>query len=191
VPGAAGDDAGAGAGFGPAPQAPQDLPGQIGLDEPPIGRLVDGVEHFTAPSFDAGQGLVPGRQYSARGQDVPQVIRGPPVRVDIQRLVSECGAAAATSARIIAALPVRSQFRAEQGFRAAAMAWTTTVSPGTVSVPASRSQALLCRLQRAHRPFSNSLSATPQSAHRWVSGRPAQSAHMIALGPGGAISRRC
>lgn len=49
VPGAAGDDTGAGAGLGPAPQAPQDLPGQVGLDEPPVGRLADGVEHFTAP----------------------------------------------------------------------------------------------------------------------------------------------
>src|ERR1700724_4846162 len=36
VPGAAGDGAGAGAGLGPAGQALQDLPGQVGLDEPPV-----------------------------------------------------------------------------------------------------------------------------------------------------------
>jgi len=83
--------------------------------------------------------------------------------------------------------------RALQGAFAAVMAPATTVSPGIASVPApaSRSEARSRRLQRAQRPFSNSLSSTPHSAHTWMSGRPAQSAHMIAPGPGGAISRRC
>src|SRR5947207_9273366 len=43
VPGAAGDGAGAGAGLGPAAQALQDLPGQGGPDEPPVGGFADGV----------------------------------------------------------------------------------------------------------------------------------------------------
>ena len=49
VPGAAGDGAGAGAGLGPAAQALQDLPGQVGLDEPPVRGFADGAEHLTAP----------------------------------------------------------------------------------------------------------------------------------------------
>ena len=47
--GAAGDGAGAGAGLGPAAQTLQDLPGQVGLDEPPVGGFADGAEHLTAP----------------------------------------------------------------------------------------------------------------------------------------------
>jgi hypothetical protein len=65
------------------PQAPQDLPGEVGLHDPPVGGVINAGEDVPAPSFHPGQGLVAGGKDTAGDQHVPQVVGGPLVRVII------------------------------------------------------------------------------------------------------------
>ena len=83
VPGLAGGGARAGADPGTVPQAPQDPPGQVGLHDPPVGGVINAGEDVPAPSFHPGQCLVAGGKDTAGDQHVPQVVRGPLVRVVI------------------------------------------------------------------------------------------------------------
>ena len=88
--------------------------------------------------------------------------------------------------------PVRSQFSAATGVRAAQIASSTAARvSGTCPVPADSSvTARRRRLHRAQRCFSNILSSVPQSAHMLVTGSPAQLAQVSAAGPGGLTGRR-
>ena len=191
MPGAAGDGAGAGAGLGPAAQALQDLPGQVGLDEPPVGGFArcassrsSRLHRSTRASASSRAGRRRRRSACAAGSPRPAGPGGRPVpggSVRCGRLRSRRGLPAAAAGP----QPVQGRVR---GSRAAVMAPATAVElAGTCagSAPARAGpRPGWRRLQRAQRPFSNSLSSTPHSAHAWVSGRPAQSAHMIGAGSG-------
>ena len=88
--------------------------------------------------------------------------------------------------------PVRSQFSAAAGVRAAPIASSNAVrTAGTSPLPAESSiAARRRRLHRAQRCFSNILSSVPQSPHTLLTGSPAQLAQVSASGPGGLTGRR-
>ena len=128
-------------------------------------------EDVPAPSFDAGQGLVAGGKDTAGDQHVPQVVGGPLVRMIIQRLMGEGCAAGCDIGEDRGGRsgpqPVERRVWGPGGGDGLddAIQRDGTLAASCPARSRTKAAARCRRLQRAHRPFSKSLSSTPQSAH--------------------------